>query len=125
MIGTPDMLRKMQSVAVWIALPIERGFVIKADRVGDQGISFPPANRVSHPKLIRILVVRPPIGINSAYKVIELEKHNHLAGSLNDLHRKVEKIDPRHTRRKTIENWIAQDRGWAGAAVHGICPLEF
>jgi len=64
MIGTPNMFRRCRASLWWITLPIERGFIIKTDRIGDEGISFPPANRVSHPKLTRILVMGPPIGIN-------------------------------------------------------------
>src|SRR5216683_2768677 len=69
--------------------------------------------------------MRTPIRVDSAHKVVELEEHHHLARNLNDLHRKVEKIDSRHTRRKTIINWVAQDRAGAGTAIYGIGSLEF
>src|ERR1700682_5869393 len=104
---------------------IEQGFVVKTDRIGDQCISLPPANRVPHPEGAQILVMRAPIRVDSAHKVIELEEHDHLARNLNDLHWKVEKIDSRHTWWKTIKNWIAQDRAWAGTAIYGIGRLEF
>src|SRR5579863_10156329 len=125
MVNAPDALHQVQSVTVRITFPIERSLVIKTGRIGNQGVSFPPADGVSHPKRTSILVVRTPIRVDSAHKVIELEKHDHLARNLNDLHWKIEKIDTRHTWRKTTKNWIAQDRAWAGTSIYGIGRLEF
>jgi hypothetical protein len=36
MAEAPDALHKMHGVAVWITFPIERSFVVKADRIGNQ-----------------------------------------------------------------------------------------
>src|ERR1700730_713006 len=125
MVNAPDAFHKVHSAAVRITFPIECRLVIETDRIGNEGVAFPPADGVSHPERTGILVMRTPIRVDSAHKVIELEKHNHLARNLNDLYWKVEKIDSRHTRRKTIKNWIAQDRAWAGTAIYGIGRLEF
>src|SRR6202158_4842605 len=104
---------------------IEQGFVVKTDRIGDQCISLPPANRVPHPEGAQILVMWAPIRVDSAHKVIELEEHDHLARNLSDLHWKVEKINPWHTGRKAVENWILQYIVRAGPAIYGIGGLKF
>ena len=98
------MLHKVQSVAVWITFPVECSLVIKTDCIGNEGIAFPSADGVSHPKRTSIFVMRTPIRVDSAHEVIKLEEHDHLARNLNDLHRKVEKVDSWHAWGKTIEN---------------------
>src|SRR4029077_12788131 len=105
--NTMNALHQVHCVAVRITFPIERSLVVKTDRVGNQGVAFPLADGVSHPQETGILVMRTSICVDSPHKVIELEEHDYLAGSLNDLYWKIEKINSRHTWRKTIVNRIA------------------
>src|SRR3981189_774831 len=118
-------LDKVHGVAVWITFPIERGFVVKTDCIGNERISLPLANRVAHPQWAHFFVMRAPVCVDPTHEVIELEEHDHLTRNLDDLHWKVEKIDPRHTRWKATENWITQYGAWAGTAKYGIGRLKF
>src|SRR6266850_6086753 len=124
-VNAPDAFNKVHGVAVWITFPIECGLVVKTDRIGNERISLPLANRVAHPQRAQLFVMRAPVCVDSAHEVIELEEHDHLTWNLDDLHWKVEKIDPRHTRWKATENRITQYGAWAGTAEYGIGRLKF
>src|SRR5580693_4245977 len=64
-------------------------------------------NRVSHPRGAESGVMRAAIGKNLMPDGVVLEKQDHLAGHLNDLHREGMKKNPRQA-------------GWGTAAVDGV-----
>src|SRR5579864_9391992 len=64
---TRDALYDVQLVGVWKAGAVDPGLVVEADRVDHQRISFPPADRVSHPSRIDILgMLAALVGIDLA-----------------------------------------------------------
>src|SRR5258707_1075502 len=80
------------------ARAVEPCLVIESNRVDHQRVSFPPADRVAHPRGIQIFgVLVGAGGINLPHKVIELEEFDYTAWRLNDLERKGMHVDSRHT----------------------------
>src|SRR5467141_2663446 len=65
MIHAAYALNKVHGVAVWITFPIERGFVVKTDRIGNEYISLPLANRVAHPQWAHFFVMCAPVCVDS------------------------------------------------------------
>src|SRR5689334_9906922 len=70
--------------------------VIKPDRVHHQGVAFPVADRIPEPGRPKRGVVRAAVGPDLPDIMIELENHEHPAGTLDDLHWERMQIDPRH-----------------------------
>ena len=66
---------------------VERGPLIYADGIDDEGIAFPMSNRISHVSWIGILRQRTPVGVNLARRRENLRQHHDLLGRLNDLKR--------------------------------------
>src|ERR1700693_6650015 len=88
-----------------MAHEIEPGFVVKTDRVNNECISLPLANRVPHPRGSHILGMLTPICVDLAHKVIVLKEHDHPARDLNNLDRLPSlKIDTWDTGGGTVRN---------------------
>jgi|ERR1700693_2646455 hypothetical protein len=62
--------------------------------------------------------------VDLANEVIALEDHAHLAGGLNDAHRKGEEHNARHTGRKAVQDWVLRIRGCTWS-VSGFGSFEF
>src|SRR5262249_47899435 len=53
-VNTAEAFHKMQVLAVWVTSSIEPRFVIETDRVGNECIPFPLANRIPHPSRAQV-----------------------------------------------------------------------
>src|SRR5580704_1301350 len=87
-VGPPDALDEVQGVAVRVAHAVQPGLVVEIYRVGDQRVSLPMPDRIAHPQGAKSFVMLAAVCKNLMAHGIVLEKHDHLAGRLNDLHRK-------------------------------------
>src|SRR5580704_14792845 len=85
MIQPPVTLRQVHLFASRIAIGIGPNPVVKPGRLHNKRISLPPADRVAKPTGDGDLGKRSTVCPNSAPDVVLLEKHQHPAGSLNDL----------------------------------------
>src|SRR5579862_789142 len=104
MADATDALCEVQILAVRMAHLIEPGLIVETNGIDDEGVPLPFADRISHPRGANVLGMLTPIRKNLAHKMIVLEQHHDLAGVLHDLEgQSSNKIDPRHTGRKTFE----------------------
>src|SRR6266566_7220199 len=86
MLQSPVALGKVHLFAARIPREIGPHFVVKPNRFDNERVSRPPANRVPQPTGVGIFGKRPPVGPDGAPNVQLLEKHEHPARNLNDLH---------------------------------------
>ena len=79
-------------IAMRISVLIEPGPVVKASRIDDKFIAFPPATRISvPPHRVRIVWRFAAIRPDFPQYVVPLEVLNEAVGKLNELHRPREK----------------------------------
>src|SRR5258708_17768446 len=92
-----------------MAYPIKPSLVIKSNRIDNQRIALPFANRVPHPQWgIQKVIMRASISIDLAHQASIFEQHDHLVRILDNFHRPAVKINSWHTRRKTAVHWIVR-----------------
>src|SRR6266705_6128721 len=86
---------------------VEPSLVVEIHGVSDQGVSFPMPNRVSHPQGAESGVMRAAVSEDLMPRGVPLEKHDDLAGHLNNLHGEGMSKNP----------WEA---GWTTIAINGV-----
>ena len=74
MIQALPALGQMQLLAARIAEEVNPGFVVETNRINNEGISVPFANRVAHPSGVQIRRVTSTVGINLTIGVFALKK---------------------------------------------------
>src|SRR6202011_566788 len=87
MVNAPDAFHDVQSVTVWKTDMIGPRRVLEANRVDDQCVSLPPANRMAVVRGIRILGMLPSICVDLAQYSIIFYVYDHPARELKKLHR--------------------------------------
>src|ERR1700704_1238374 len=80
---------------------VEPCLVIEIHGVGDQDVSLPMPDRVTHPRGAESGVMRAAIGKDLMPDGVVLEKHDDFAGRLDDLHGEGMKINPWQARWNT------------------------
>src|SRR5262245_37138062 len=78
---------EMHHVAVRIAIEIQPWYVVEPDGVDDERVPFPSANRVAHPRWIRIVRKLSSVGPDRAPMPVVLEEHDDAVRDLDDLKR--------------------------------------
>src|SRR6266566_1220541 len=94
---------------------VEPCFVIEIHGVGDQDVSLPMPNRVSHPRGAESGVMRAAICKNLMPDGVVLEKHDDFAVRLHDLHGEGMKINSWQAGRNTgVVERVVRFRGDTG-----------
>ena len=76
MIRPPDALNNVESVAVRVPDAIEPSLVVEIHSVGDQRVSLPMPNRVTHPQGPERRVMRAPVCKNLMADGVVLEEQD-------------------------------------------------
>src|ERR1700680_1958367 len=103
MVDTTKALDHVKSFAVRKALHVQPSLVVETDRVDDQRIAIPVADRISHPGWTKILRVLPAIGVDLSNEMVVLEQHQNSSARLNDLEWKGNEQNPRNAGRITAQ----------------------
>ena len=82
---------------------LDRAIHQAVDDLNDERIALPVANRISHPRWIKIFGVLPAIGIDLSNEMVVLEQHQNPSARLNDLERKGNEQNPRNAGRITTQ----------------------
>src|SRR5437016_9614340 len=87
-VDAAEAFGRAQRVGMRMAAVIEPAAFLEARGLDDEGVTFPPADRVAVPRgLIGISPQLPPVGVNLPVLVEFLEQKNRKARHLRDLPR--------------------------------------
>src|ERR1700730_7707013 len=84
-VQSPVALGQMGLLAARISVGIGPILVVKANRIENESVALPFANRVAQITWVGIFGEWPPVGPDGAPDMLLLEKHEHPSGNLNDL----------------------------------------
>src|SRR4030095_11078330 len=83
-IDAPVSFGEVHRIAVRIAVEIQPGYIVEADRIDDKCVSLPSSDRISHPGWIRIVRKFSSVGPDRAPMPIVFEEHDDPAWHLNN-----------------------------------------
>ena len=73
-------LDQMQLVAVLVARRVQPGPIVEPNRIHDERVPFPFANRISEPRRVHILRVAASVRVNDAESVLVFKKNREHGG---------------------------------------------
>src|ERR1700730_4957829 len=107
MVYATHALDNVEIFAVRMAVVIEPSFIVESDRINDEGISLPLANRITPPRGRQILGMLTAVREYFPYEVIILKQHDHLAWTLQNFHRLASyQVDAWHAGRDTVHDRV-------------------
>src|ERR1700680_2241057 len=87
-------------LALRVSDRIQPALVVESRRIHDQCIAFPMADRVAHPRRLRIIGKLAAIRVYLPVRVTLFVEHRNHSWSLNDFERKIViKVEPRNALR--------------------------